>query len=131
MKGVDKLEEINVVQQIKYLGCKISLSKKQLINDAKQTAQKYMSFIRGRIQTNSEKLQKVIHGAFYKSLLIYFFTPLYAARIISRNEIEMFEASLIRKQLLLPNDIKSNVIGNISDMFVTPTDEIIHRLATK
>lgn len=29
-------------------------------------------------------------GAFYKSLLIYFFTPLYASVVINRSEIEMY-----------------------------------------
>lgn len=43
----------------------------------------------------------------------------------------MYEAQLLRKQLLLPGDIKSKVINNICDFFITPTDEIVHKLAMK
>jgi hypothetical protein len=43
----------------------------------------------------------------------------------------MHEAHLLRKELILPNDIKSKTIQNISDFFITSTDQVIHKLAIK
>jgi hypothetical protein len=76
---------IKVVKTFKYLGVKISLSRNKLISDAKASAKQYLATIRGKIQTGKTHLLKQIHSAFFKSMLIYFFTPLYAARIFSRN----------------------------------------------
>ena len=92
---------------------------------------KLLRSIKGKIQTQSSKLLQTIHGAFYKSHIIYFFTPLYAASVINRNDIVMYEASLQRKQMLLSGDIKSKTIYNLCDLFITPKDEIDHRLALK
>ena len=39
----------------------------------------------------------MIQGAYYRSLLIYYLTPLLGAEVISVREIENYEISLIRK----------------------------------
>lgn len=66
--------------------------------------------LKGKIQTQHEPLRKLIFGAYFKSLIIYFFTPLYSAGVVNRNDIFMYEAKLKRQNLLLPGDIKSTVI---------------------
>lgn len=129
--GILDFEGIKVCKEIKYLGHKISLSRKQLIHDAKEEATKYLLLIKGKIQTQHESLKRIIFGAFFKSIIIYFLTPLYAAGAIDRNDILMHEAGLKRRNLLLPNDISSKVINNVNDFFVNSTDTIIHKLALK
>ena len=85
MIGVTELEGIQTANQIRYLGYNICLSRKQLIHNAKAQAKQYLSSIKGKIQTNKQHLQKIIFSSFFKSLIIYFFTPLYAAGIITKN----------------------------------------------
>ena len=101
---------IEINSKIEYLGFKVVLNKGALIKNAKNDAAKYLSVIKGKIQTQHEPLIKLIFGAFFKSPLIYFFTPLYAAGIINRNDVFQYEAQLKRKNLLLPNEITSAVI---------------------
>ena len=38
-----------------------------------------MHFFIGKIQTRNEDLQKNLHGAFHRSMPIYFLTPIYTA----------------------------------------------------
>ena len=74
---------------------------------------KFIPYLRGRIQTRSDELQRLILGAFYKSLLIYFFTPIAAAGAIKKEEVIDLETAFVWKQLLLPNNIKSLAIRNV------------------
>lgn len=87
--------------------------------------------IKSKIQTQHESLKNLIFGSFFKSLIIYFMTPLYAAGAINRQEIVMYEASLKRKNLLLPNDITSTAVQSLNDFFKNSTDSIIQKLALK
>lgn len=50
---------------------------------------------------------------------------------MSKQEVDQYEAFLQRKQLLLPNDIASAAIKNIFQLFVTPTSEVILKLAAE
>ena len=63
--------------------------------------------------------------------MVYFFTPLVASGLMSDIEVDKFEALLTSKQKLLPMDIKSSVIRNVCDYFVTPTSQVIVELAKK
>lgn len=76
-----------------------------MISNAKRDAQKYLGLLRGKIQKQHEPLRKIIFSFYFKSLIIYFFTPVCAAGIVNRNDIKMYEASLKEKNLLLPIDI--------------------------
>jgi hypothetical protein len=57
-------------------------------------------------------------------------TPVSAAGIITKLEIDMLEAHLKRKQNLLPSDTKSLAINSVYDHFVTSTSSVIARLAS-
>lgn len=58
-----------------------------------------MTYLKGRIQTNNLQLTQIIFSAFYRSLLIFFMTPLYAAGAVTEAEINTLEEQIIRKQL--------------------------------
>ena len=62
-------------------------------------------------------------AAYYRSLMVYFFTPLVASGLMSDSEVDKFEASITRKKKLLPIDIESSVIRNVCDYFVTPASK--------
>jgi hypothetical protein len=101
---------IEIKSEIKYLGFKFALRKDAFIQNAKNDATKCLSVIKGKIQTQHEPLKKLILGAFFKILLIYFFSPLYAAGIINRNDVFQYEAQLKRKNILFQNDNASAII---------------------
>ena len=52
----------------------------------------------------------LIFSAFYRSLLVYFMTPLYAARAITESEIASLETQLIRDKFGLKGDVKNEDI---------------------
>ena len=56
---------------------------------------------------------------YFEIITIKFKIPLYAAGAVKREKIEKLEAQLRRKQLQLPNDIKSNKINSIYENFST------------
>ena len=70
-----------------------------------------MGYIKGRLQTKNTALMHILFSAFYRSLMIYFFTPIFAAGAITEEEISKFEALLIREQFGLKGDFKSEDIN--------------------
>ena len=69
---------------MKYLGLSISCDRGKLLKDAKASIKRFVGYIKGKIQTKDKELQQLIHGAFYRSVLIYYFTPLLGAGIVSK-----------------------------------------------
>lgn len=63
--------------------------------------------------------------------MIYYLTPLVAAGLMSKVEVNSMEAELLRKQELLGNDLKNDVIRNLFDDFSTPIADTITKLARK
>ena len=57
--------------------------------------------------------------------------PLYAAGAAKREKIEKLEAQLRRKQLLLPNGIKSNTINSNCENFSKLMADVNENLAKK
>lgn len=129
MKGVEEVKEIKITKKIKYLGMQISCDRQQILKDVKKCCKKYLMSIKGKIQTEDESTRAMIFSAFYRSLLIYYFTPIFAAGAITKIEIDNMEAHL--KQNLLPNDIKSEILNSILDHYATPTSTVIARIAAK
>ena len=69
--------------------------------------------VKGKIQSRNQELNNKIHSAFYRYLLVYYLTPLLAAGAITKVEIMDFEAQLMKKQLLLPNNVRNKVVLNV------------------
>jgi len=110
LKSVKTIEGIEVRPQIKYLGLNVMCDRGALIKETKKNCRKFLGFVRGRIQTKDKELFALIMGAFYRSLICYYFTPLLGAGVVSKAQIHSFELQQIRKQHLMPNDIKSQAI---------------------
>ena len=72
-----------------------------------------MNYLKGRIQTKNTTLMLILFSAFYRSMIIYFMTRLHAAGAITEEENTKFETLLIREQLGLVGDIKSDVINKV------------------
>lgn len=51
--------------------------------------------------------------------------------MISKKQLDLFEAKLSRKQRLLPDDIKLDVINNVCSQFPLSTEDACEKLAQK
>ena len=94
---------------------KISCDRKKVVDDAKNNCSKFLHILRGKINSSNEELTALIYGAFHRSLAIYYFTPLFSSELITRDWINNYEASVMRKQIGLPKDISNNIIQNLYD----------------
>ena len=128
---INDIGGIKRAEKLKYLGSTLSCDRKQLVRDAKAKCTKFMQYVKGKIQTQNETLQRIIHGAFYRSLIVYHFTPLLGAGVVNVADIERYEIHLARKQYLLPNDIKSDVIKNLLREFKSTAAQICLSQAKK
>jgi hypothetical protein len=69
--------------------------------------QKFMNCLRERIRTDSLNTSAIILSSFYRSLMVYFLTPLAAAGGITEKEIENIEAHMKKCQYGLKGDISN------------------------
>jgi hypothetical protein len=63
--------------------------------------------------------------------MIYFFTPLFGANLITQLEIDKYEIFLKRTLLRIPNDVKSNCIDNVTTWSKMPISSTIKRIHAK
>ena len=74
----------------------------------------------GKIQAQDTVLNQLTHeAAFYRSLLIFSLTLIFATGEISKEQVEDLESLLMKKQLL-PNSVKSKLVQNACSNFATP-----------
>lgn len=90
-----------------------------------------MDYLKGRIQTKSTTLMHIFFSAFYRSMIIYFMTPLHAAGAITEEEITKFETLLVREQFGLKGDIKSEKINKVITLYIKTTAKVVARLGSK
>jgi hypothetical protein len=69
--------------------------------------------------------------SYVRSLMIYYFTSLLAARLVTCKEIQDYENYLKRRILGLPNDIKSSAINNVTGWYDKTTIDIIVNLSKR
>ena len=79
-----RINGVEVLEHLKYLGMHLICDRVKLVKIAKSFYKKYLHKIRGKIQMKDERTNKLINSAFFKSLMIYFLTPLVAARAICK-----------------------------------------------
>ena len=120
-----------MTNSFKYLGMKISRDRKKVVDDAKSNCSKFLHILRGKLNSSNEELAALIYGAFHRSLAVYYFTPLFSARLITRDWINNYEDSVMRKQIRLPKDISNNIIQKLYDNFATPNSLIVYQQAQK
>lgn len=87
-----------------------------------------MGYLRGKIRTENITTAAIIFSAYYRSLMIYFLTPLFAAGAITGKEIEKIEAHTKRSQYGLKGDIKSESIQKVLAFHAEPTSKLISKI---
>ena len=91
MVDVKQLSGIDIQDSITYLGVKIFCDRQRTCQSIKDQTKKYMAYNKGRIQTKNVDLMSCLFAAFYRSMMIYFLTPLYTAVAITEKEVESME----------------------------------------
>jgi hypothetical protein len=66
-----------------------------------------MGYLKGRILTKNLELMYLLFSAFYRSLIIFFLTPLYSVGAITEKESDSIEVDFLRHQFGLRGDVKN------------------------
>lgn len=72
----------------------------------------------------------MIFSAFFRSLLIYYMTPSYAAGAVTESEIASLEANLLKQQLGLLGDHKNDQVLKILNFYPKTTANAISKNGT-
>ena len=72
---------------------------------AEADIKRYLHFFKGRLHSVSTQVKEQLICSYGRSLLTYYGTPLVAARIWKREDVERIEKALYRETFLLPRDI--------------------------
>ena len=111
----ESLQEIGGVRctkVVKYLGVKVTADKKEQTKVAREQIDKNVKVMRWRLgRADSDVIQQLV-CCLARSMLIYIGTPMVAAGIWKRPEVDRIEASLYRKVLRVGNMISNKAILN-------------------
>ena len=122
---------VKVVDSFKFLGFTITCDRKMIVRDAKKSCNKFVAAIRGKIRCKNDAVDQLLFGAFYRSCLIFYLTPLRASGIVTPAEVSSIEAGLLKKHFLIPNDVKNKVVMNVCNNFKVQASEVIETLAKR
>lgn len=77
--------------------------------------------MQNKIRTDDLSTMALIHSAYYRSLMIYYLVPLFAAGAITEKEIDMIEAEAEakKKQFGLKGDLQSASIQKVLNFSIT------------
>ena len=79
MTNVEKILDIKVTESIKNIGIHLYCDRPKLLTSVKAQVKKYMNYLKLRIRSDNLDQVRLIFSAFYRSLLIYYLTPIFAA----------------------------------------------------
>ncbi|MFM7728357.1 MAG: RNA-directed DNA polymerase [Flavobacteriales bacterium] len=111
----EKLEQVNGVkctQMVKYLGVRIVMNKKEQGKVAKEQIQKNVNLLRNRLKRADVDVLQQLTCCLARSLLIYIGTPMVAAGIWNKSDIDRLEAGQYRKIKGCNNSISNKAILN-------------------
>jgi hypothetical protein len=111
----EKVEEINGVKcstSVKYLGVRVAVDKKDQIRISKEQINKNVQLLRWKLKRVDGDVLERLTCCLARSMLIYIGTPMAAAGLWRRQDIDRIEAGIYRKILGEPNTISNKVILN-------------------
>ena len=116
---------IQIKENLNYLGIEIFCNRKKTLDAAKNKVKKYVNYLKGRLTSNLQEVSQLLFAFFYRSLLIYYLMPLFAAGAITEPEVEKMEIQMMRDHFYLKGDIKSIDIAKIICFFTNTTASIV------
>jgi hypothetical protein len=111
----EKVEEVNGVKcstSVKYLGVRVAVDKKDQIRISKEQINKNVQLLRWKLKRVDGDVLERLTCCLARSMLIYIGTPMAAAGLWRRQDIDRIEAGIYRKILGEPNTISNKVILN-------------------
>ena len=97
---------------MKYLGVRVTVDKQEQKSIIREHIDKNVKLLRSRLgRANSDVIQQLM-CCLSRSLLIYLGTPMVAASLWKRQDIDRIEASLYRKVLGVSNIVSNKAILN-------------------
>jgi hypothetical protein len=97
---------------VKYLGVRVAIDKKEQNRVTREQIDKNIKIMRWRLgRADSDVIQQLV-CCLSRSMLIYLGTPMVAAGIWKRQDVDRIEASLYRKVLGVSNMISNRAILN-------------------
>ena len=97
---------------VKYLGVKVAVEKKDQIRISKEQMTKNVQLLKWRLKRVDNDVLERLTCCLARSMLIYIGTPLAAAGLWKRQDIDRFEAGIYRRILGAPNNIPNKAILN-------------------
>jgi hypothetical protein len=125
----EKIEEINGVKcstSVKYLGVRVAVDKKDQIRISKEQINKNVQLLRWKLKRVDGDVLERLTCCLARSMLIYIGTPMAAAGLWRRQDIDRIEAGIYRKILGKPNTISNKVILNTMTSIRLAGDAISH-----
>ena len=103
---------VKCAKVVKYLGVRVAIDRKEQTRVTREQIDKNIKIMRWRLgRADSDVIQQLI-CCLSRSMLIYLGTPMVAAWIWKRQDIDRVEASLYRKVLGIGNMISNRAILN-------------------
>jgi hypothetical protein len=125
----EKMEDINGVKcstSVKYLGVRVAVDKKDQIRISKEQINKNVQLLRWKLKRVDGDVLERLTCCLARSMLIYIGTPMAAAGLWRRQDIDRIEAGIYRKILGEPNTISNKVILNTMTSIRLAGDAISH-----
>ncbi len=127
---MDADDSFPVLDEVRYLGVRLSQDCQKIINMAKVDVTRYLHAIKGKLRRADLDVKQALMTAFIRSLLIFAATPMLSAKIIRSETIESWERELLRKLHLLPRDLDGRLVANLVRT-TEPTQKTVERIAGK
>ena len=103
---------VRCAKVVKYLGVRVAIDKKEQTRVTREQIDKNVKIMRWRLgRADSDVIQQLV-CCLSRSMLIYLGTPMVAAGIWKRQDVDRIEASLYRKVLGVSNMISNRAILN-------------------
>ncbi|KEJ82631.1 hypothetical protein OXYTRIMIC_329 [Oxytricha trifallax] len=129
--GIEEIEGIKKVQEIKYLGMNICLDTKSFLKKTWEEIKRTTLMYQSLTKSNNPTICDTIMVAQIRSLVIYKYTPLVATKYIKLEEIDKIETQLKRIAFKTPRDINNKILQNVTQMKESGTKDIIEQLVRK
>ena len=111
-ENLTEIGGVKCAKVVKYLGVKVAIDKKEQTRVTREQIDKNVKVMRWRLgRADSDVIQQLV-CCLSRSMLIYLGTPMVAAGIWKRQDIDRIEASLYRKVLGIGNMISNKAILN-------------------
>lgn len=92
---------------------------------------KFMVYLKGKFHGTRSEAMALIFCCYFRSLMIYHMTPLYAAGAVTEKELFMMETDMKKKGFGLPGDVTAEAISKLCTPQIIPTPKLIAQLGTK